>query len=119
MEPPQPAFLICTRLSQILQQEKRSYEGVHTHRIPDYSIRFQVHKTMCKFWHSHRVLCCAMRRSNPCWFPIPHSGSASANVTPSSGSPATFGLFAQPGHELAPSKLCDSSYAPSGSALTG
>ncbi|MGH0162548.1 UNVERIFIED_CONTAM: hypothetical protein FKN15_065244 [Acipenser sinensis] len=40
------------------------------------------------------------------------------NVTPSSGSPAKFGLFAQPGHELAPSKLCDSSCVPSGSALT-
>ncbi|MGH0147120.1 UNVERIFIED_CONTAM: hypothetical protein FKN15_043499 [Acipenser sinensis] len=46
-----------------------------------------------------RVRCCAMRRRSPCRFLIPHPWESQ--------------------NELAPSKLCDSSCAPSGSTLTG
>ncbi|MGH0131978.1 UNVERIFIED_CONTAM: hypothetical protein FKN15_048067 [Acipenser sinensis] len=46
------------------------------------------------------VRSCVMRRMSPCPFPIPHPGSIRTNVTPPSESPAKFGLFAQPGHEL-------------------
>ncbi|MGH0120459.1 UNVERIFIED_CONTAM: hypothetical protein FKN15_066346 [Acipenser sinensis] len=71
--------------------------------------------TECALCLASRVGCCAMRRKSPCQFPIPHRWSVMcANVTPPSESPAKFGLFAQPGHEPALSKLCDSSCAPSG-----
>ncbi|MBN3275977.1 ZKSC2 protein, partial [Polyodon spathula] len=72
----------------------------------------------CAWCLAGRVRCCVMSGRNPCLFPDPTLGASEPMGRPLQ-SPQHSGLFAQPGLELAPSKLRDSSCVCSGSALTG